>query len=131
MAKEHRHVEMIDMDEFDPEDAMGVPTACPGCLTEIVVLMDTGEIAEPRDEPADNPVGGGPLESAFKPHCCPARPGLYECLRCGERYDDELEARNCCGYPYDYEDVVEVEGADPIDEEHSDDDHSDTEETHV
>lgn len=109
------------LDRYDPDASAVIATECPGC-GGVIVVFPKGTVAQPRTEPI--PAGempAGLLDSAFEKHFCPARPGLFACVHCGDRYDAAEAADRCCSGPYNDYGFVRVLGAAPIEDGDDDD----------
>lgn len=106
------------LERYEPEASGAIATECPGCGGVIVVFQD-GTVAQPRTTTSPSRrISTSLLDSAFEKHFCPARPGLYACIHCGERSDDEAEADQCCSGPYERHGFVKVQGAERLTDSH-------------
>lgn len=100
------------LERYDPDASEVIVTECPGC-GGVIVVFQSGEVCQPRTKPHEAGVCPGLLGSAFEKHHCPAKPGVYACKKCNERYDVAEKADRCCS-KWEHNGFVRVEGADPL-----------------
>lgn len=105
------------LEGYDPDASPAIATECPGCRG-VIVIFPSGTVAQPRQGPyLPGVMPASLLDAAFEVHYCPARPGLFACKHCGDRYDDEEAAGLCCDGPFEqHPEYVRVKGADPMED---------------